>query len=141
MASAVETNPEQNQESIEEDPSNASIDEKKVEEEEEGECGFCLYMKGGGCKDSFIAWENCIKEAEEAKEDIAEKCYQVTAALKTCMEAHPDYYEPILRAEKVAEQEAMKELEKEAELKDKSVEKELVEEPGQEAASEDKRES
>ncbi|KAF9600009.1 hypothetical protein IFM89_002482 [Coptis chinensis] len=53
-------------------------------------------------------------EAEEAKEDIAEKCYQVTAALKTRMEAHPDYYEPILRAEKVAEQEAMKELEKKA---------------------------
>ncbi|KAF9592820.1 hypothetical protein IFM89_017439 [Coptis chinensis] len=81
--------------------------------------------------------ENCL-DANVVKEDIAEKCYQVTVALKTCMEAHPDYYEPILRAKKVAEQEAMKELEKEAELKDKYVEKELVEEPGQEAALEDK---
>jgi hypothetical protein len=23
------------------------------EEEEEEECGFCIFMKGGGCKDSF----------------------------------------------------------------------------------------
>jgi hypothetical protein len=31
------------------------------------------------------------------------------------MEAHADYYEPILRAEKAAEQEAVKQLEKEKE--------------------------
>jgi hypothetical protein len=31
-------------------------DEKKgdgEEEEEEETCGFCIYMKGGGCKDAF----------------------------------------------------------------------------------------
>lgn len=27
------------------------------EEEEEGECGFCLFMKGGGCEETFIEWE------------------------------------------------------------------------------------
>ena len=92
--------------------------EEDQEEEEEGECGFCLFMKGGGCRESFIAWENCIEEAEKNKEDIVEKCFQVTGALKKCMEAHADYYEPILRAEKAAEEEAVKELEKEAAAKD-----------------------
>lgn len=83
------------------------------EEEEEGECGFCLFMKGGGCKDTFIEWEKCIEEGEKNKEDIVEKCFQVTAALKKCMEAHADYYAPILQAEKASEEEAAKELEKE----------------------------
>ncbi|XP_022945633.1 uncharacterized protein LOC111449816 [Cucurbita moschata] len=83
------------------------------EEEEEGECGFCLFMKGGGCKDSFVEWEKCIEEAEKNKEDIVEKCFEVTGALKKCMEAHADYYEPILKAEKMAEEEAIIELEKE----------------------------
>ncbi|KAL2546730.1 uncharacterized protein Fot_15963 [Forsythia ovata] len=85
------------------------------EEEEEGECGFCLFMKGGGCKDTFVEWEKCVEEGENNKEDIVEKCFQATAALKKCMEAHSDYYAPILQAEKVAEEEAVKELEKEKE--------------------------
>ncbi|XP_059648818.1 uncharacterized protein LOC132294836 [Cornus florida] len=83
------------------------------EEEEEGECGFCLFMKGGGCKDSFVAWEKCIEEAEKNKEDIVDKCFELTGKLKECMEAHPDYYGPILEAEKAVEEEAMRELEKE----------------------------
>ncbi|XP_026421352.1 uncharacterized protein LOC113317450 [Papaver somniferum] len=96
--------------------------EEKEDEEEEAECGFCLYMKGGGCKDSFIAWEKCMEEAEEKKEDVVEKCYQVTLSLKNCMEAHPDYYAPILKAEKAAEQQVtkgMEELNKEKESKER----------------------
>lgn len=85
------------------------------EEEEEGECGFCLFMKGGGCKESFIAWEKCVEEAEQNKEDVVEKCFEATSTLRKCMEAHADYYEPILRAEKSAHEEAVKELEKEKE--------------------------
>ncbi|KAI3452865.1 hypothetical protein Pfo_009528 [Paulownia fortunei] len=83
------------------------------EEEEEGECGFCLFMKGGGCKDTFTEWEKCVEEGEKNKEDIVEKCFQATAALKKCMEAHSDYYEPLLQAEKAAEEEAVKQLEEE----------------------------
>lgn len=106
-------------------------DEEGDEEEEEGECGFCLFMKGGGCRDAFIEWENCIEEAEKSKEDIVEKCFQATSALKKCMEAHLDYYEPILRAEKAANEEAVRELEKEAaamdsELQGKSEERVVV---------------
>ncbi|KAF9670528.1 hypothetical protein SADUNF_Sadunf13G0078400 [Salix dunnii] len=84
--------------------------EVEEEEEEEGECGFCVYMKGGGCKDAFIAWEDCVKEAEDNNEDIVEKCREVTRSLTKCMEAHTDYYEPILKAEKAAKEEAVNEL-------------------------------
>ncbi|KAL2559461.1 uncharacterized protein Fot_04200 [Forsythia ovata] len=104
-------------ETMREEVSEESINEgdRNEEEEEEGECGFCLFMKGGGCKDTFIEWEKCIEEGEKNKQDIVEKCFQATAALKTCMEAHADYYAPILQAEKAAEEEAAKELEKEKE--------------------------
>lgn len=87
--------------------------EDQEDEEELGECGFCLFMKGGGCKEPFTAWEKCVEEAEKNKEDVVEKCFKVTSALKMCMEAHSDYYEPLLKAEKAAEEEAIKELEKE----------------------------
>lgn len=96
----------------------AEKEEEEEEEEEEGECGFCLFMKGGGCKDAFINWENCVQEAEKNDEDLVEKCAQVTGLLKQCMDAHSDYYEPILRAEKHAEQQAVIELEKEKEKQD-----------------------
>lgn len=87
--------------------------EEEEEEDEEGECGFCLFMKGGGCRESFIAWEKCVEDAEKNKENIVEKCSEVTGLLKMCMEQHTDYYSPILQAEKAAEQEAMKELDRE----------------------------
>ncbi|KAL8104633.1 uncharacterized protein LOC141676635 [Apium graveolens] len=106
--------------------------QEQDEEEEEGECGFCLFMKGGGCKDDFVAWEKCIEEAEKNQEDIVDKCFEITANLKKCMEAHSDYYEPVLRAEKAAEAEAVEQLEKEKEKEKESgvveeVEKEKVE--------------
>ncbi|XXG52514.1 hypothetical protein AAC387_Pa03g0826 [Persea americana] len=79
-------------------------------DDEEAECGFCLFMKGGGCKEEFIAWEQCVEEAEKNREDIVDKCFEVTALLKKCMDAHSDYYGPILRAEKAMEEEAAQEL-------------------------------
>ncbi|KAJ8569971.1 hypothetical protein K7X08_006548 [Anisodus acutangulus] len=69
-------------------------------------------MKSGGCKDSFIEWEKCIEEGEKNKEDIVEKCFEVTSALKKCMEAHSDYYAPVLQAEKAAREDLEKENEK-----------------------------
>lgn len=110
------------------------VSENEEEGEEEGECGFCLFMKGGGCKESFIAWENCVEEAEKNKEDLVEKCSEVTGALKKCMEAHADYYEPILKAEKMAEEEAVKELEME---KEKEKEKEASSEGSDQNAGSD----
>ncbi|KAK4358060.1 hypothetical protein RND71_023670 [Anisodus tanguticus] len=101
---------EENQEQIGEN--NTALGDNE-EEEEEGECGFCLFMKGGGCKDSFIEWEKCIEEGEKNKEDIVEKCFEVTSALKKCMEVHSDYYASILQAEKAAQDDLEKEKEKE----------------------------
>ncbi|KAF3570032.1 hypothetical protein F2Q69_00060860 [Brassica cretica] len=95
------------------------------EEEEEGECGFCLFMKGGGCKESFTAWEVCVEEAEKNKEDIVTKCMEVTSTLKKCMDEHSDYYQPILAAERAAEEQVKKELEGD---KEKEKEKEISEE-------------
>ncbi|XP_071717556.1 uncharacterized protein [Rutidosis leptorrhynchoides] len=83
------------------------------EEEEEGECGFCLFMKGGACKETFINWEKCIEAGEKNNEDIVEKCYAATSALKKCMEANQDYYGVILQAEKDAEEQAMNQLQQE----------------------------
>jgi hypothetical protein len=100
-----------------EDPS----PDRPEEEEEEGECGFCLFMKGGGCKDTFIDWENCVKEAEDKKEDLVEKCSQITAQLKQCMDSYSDYYAPILMAEKHAEEQAVIELEKEKHAEEQAV--------------------
>ncbi|XP_042005576.1 uncharacterized protein LOC121755738 [Salvia splendens] len=79
------------------------------EEEEEGECGFCLFMKAGGCRETFTDWEKCVEEGEKNKEDIVEKCVQATSALRKCMEAHSDYYAPLLDAEEAV----MKQIEEE----------------------------
>lgn len=78
------------------------VEGEEEEEEEEGECGFCLFMKGGGCKEEFTAWEKCVEEAEAETGgvDVVERCQDITAALRKCMDAHADYYEPILRAER-----------------------------------------
>ncbi|XP_031478779.2 uncharacterized protein LOC116249705 [Nymphaea colorata] len=87
--------------------------DEEEEEEEQMECGFCLFMKGGGCKESFISWEKCIEEAEKSKEDVVEKCAEVTRVLRECMLRHSDYYEPLLSAEKAMEDQAARELEQE----------------------------
>ncbi|KAK3027403.1 hypothetical protein RJ639_040201 [Escallonia herrerae] len=60
-------------------------------EEEEGEWG--------GCKDRFIEWENCVMEREKNKKDVVGMCSEVTAAMFKCMEAHQDYYGPVLEKE------------------------------------------
>ncbi|KAM7269761.1 hypothetical protein ACFE04_025258 [Oxalis oulophora] len=88
-------------------------EDEEEEEEEEGECGFCVFMKGGGCKEVFIAWEDCIEAAEKKEEDIVNKCFEATSALRKCMEAHEDYYAPILKVEKRAEEELLLENERE----------------------------
>lgn len=110
-------NPEISSQSDKQDEKGRNGEGGREDGQEEGECGFCLFMKAGGCKDAFIAWEHCVEEAEKTKEDVVEKCFEVTAALKKCMEAHSDYYEPILRAEKEAEEEVKRELQRESENK------------------------
>lgn len=101
-----------------EDPKPATAADEEEEEEEVAECGFCLFMKGGGCKDEFVEWEECIKAAENNGDDIAEKCFEITRKMRICMDAHPEYYEPILAMEKEMEKstEDAEESEKEVDV-------------------------
>nr|CAB3503654.1 unnamed protein product [Digitaria exilis] len=75
-------------------PGAAAAEGEVQEEEEEGECGFCLFMKAGGCKDAFEAWEECVEAAQKEGTDMVERCHDVTSNLKKCMDAHADYYAP-----------------------------------------------
>jgi ribosomal protein L12E/L44/L45/RPP1/RPP2 len=79
---------------------------EKDEEDEEEECGFCLFMKAGPCGNQFSAWEKCVEGAEASGINIVEKCVSVTHLLKDCMEMHPEYYGPVLQAEKAMEEQA-----------------------------------
>ncbi|CAF2115425.1 BnaC08g39930D [Brassica napus] len=86
-------------------------EESDQPKEEEGECVFCVFMKGGGCREPFTAWEVCMEEAEKNKEDIFTKCMEVNSALFKCMDAHSDYYKPILAKKDAADQEEISEEE------------------------------
>jgi hypothetical protein len=112
-------------------PEDPSLNRQEEEEEEEGECGFCLFMKEGSCKDTFIDWENCVKEAEDKKEDLVDKCSKITARLKHCMNSYSNYYAPILMAEKHAEEQVVIELEKENQDSDVNDDKQQQEAPSQ----------
>ncbi|CAN6896037.1 unnamed protein product [Brassica oleracea] len=122
-SSTVPQDPVESGSPNEEEESDPPKEGGDAEEEEEGECGFCLFMKGGGCKESFTAWEVCVEEAEKNKEDIVTKCMEVTSTLKKCMDEHSDYYQPILAAERAAEEQVKKELEGEKE-KEKDISEE-----------------
>ncbi|XP_019090867.1 PREDICTED: uncharacterized protein LOC109128608 [Camelina sativa] len=57
-----------------------------------------VFMEEGGCKESYNVFRDCTEEAEKNNESIG-KCFPM---LNKCMEAHSDYYQPILAAEKAA---------------------------------------
>jgi len=52
-------------------------------------------MKGGSCKEAFVAWEACVDKAKETDEDFVEACYETTSALRDCMLKDPEYYGPM----------------------------------------------
>jgi hypothetical protein len=68
-------------------------------EADEGECEFCLYMKGGACKEAFVSWDDCVQAAQKEDSDMVERCSEATVNLMRCMEANTDYYGILLRAE------------------------------------------
>lgn len=73
---------------------------------EEEECGFCLFMKAGPCGKKFSHWEDCVEKAETTGDNIVEKCWQMTRLLKQCMEVNPEYYGPVLQAERSLQEES-----------------------------------
>ncbi|MCL7034497.1 hypothetical protein MKW94_003459 [Papaver nudicaule] len=82
-------------------PSTSHSDAEKVEEgdeeehKERGEYRSPLFKKGGGCRESYTAWDVCIWEGEKNKENLIEKCSEVGSLLLKCMldHAHVDYNE------------------------------------------------
>jgi len=82
---------------------------------EEEECGFCLFMKAGPCGKRFAAWEACVDNADTVSSKIVEKCAQMTHFLKDCMVSNPEYYGPVLQAEKAMDEQAELEGAKEGE--------------------------
>lgn len=84
----------------------AVVETEPADGEEEGECGFCLYMKAGGCKEAFVSWEECVQAAEKDGSDMVDRCFQATTNLKKCMDAHADYYAPVLQAEQTVSDQA-----------------------------------
>lgn len=46
-----------------------------VDNVEEEECGFCLFMKVGFCGKKFLYWEDCVEKVEIMGDNIVEKCW------------------------------------------------------------------
>jgi len=91
----VDVRREQKREESTDEPTTTTNGDKEEDEDEE-ECGFCKYMKGGSCKDAFVAWEVCVDEAKEKEEDFVERCFETTSALRDCMLKDPEYYGPMV---------------------------------------------
>ncbi|GBG26087.1 Hypothetical Protein FCC1311_023072 [Hondaea fermentalgiana] len=60
----------------------------------ENECAFCKFMKGGPCRNEFIAWEKCVNESKDSedKDAFVDRCAPQTIVLKNCVDSHPEYY-------------------------------------------------
>ncbi|KAG2447504.1 hypothetical protein HYH02_007429 [Chlamydomonas schloesseri] len=83
-----------------EEPGPSGTAERKAGEqpegEEEEECGWCKWMKAGGCKEPFQVWLDCVDAVKaEGREDV-ESCASVMGPLWECMERHKEYYAPQL---------------------------------------------
>ncbi|CAH2069612.1 unnamed protein product [Thlaspi arvense] len=90
-----------------------SNETEEKEEQETEECGLCKYIKGGECKESFVALEKCVDEGKE--ESNPAKCKEVRKIFKTCMFDNPVYYEPIIAAEAHVVAKMLRELQAEKE--------------------------
>lgn len=77
--------------------SSSNEGEDDEEDEEEEGCAFCKFMKGGGCKAEFVAWEKCVADSRESG-DFVGQCADITEALQACMNRpdNKDYYQLFL---------------------------------------------
>nr|GEV86275.1 hypothetical protein [Tanacetum cinerariifolium] len=73
-------------------PDTKDGEDQETRKQEIEECGYCVFMKDGKCKETFTEWEKCVEEAKKNDEDIANKCSRVSSALQDCMQANEDYY-------------------------------------------------
>ncbi|CAE6085486.1 unnamed protein product [Arabidopsis arenosa] len=59
---------------------------------------FEVFMKGGACKQVFMDFQDCVDNSKKKNETIGQ-CYPM---LHKCMEAHSDYYKPIIAMSKAS---------------------------------------
>lgn len=78
-------------------PTTASAPDEDDDDDET--CGFCIFMKAGGCKDVFKDWSKCVDSERTRGGDFASDCREQTYALRECMLKHRDYYAPVLEEE------------------------------------------
>ncbi|CAK0780794.1 hypothetical protein CVIRNUC_005177 [Coccomyxa viridis] len=71
-------------------------DEKDPEEEDDETCGFCIFMKAGGCKKEFTDWSKCVDTKRGDGHNFTEECRDPTLNLQQCMEEHRDYYQDFM---------------------------------------------
>lgn len=92
----------------------AAADEVAAAAPEKKECAWCVFMKGGPCKEVFEVWQGCVdgvldssapeagaaadadgaasSPSSRARKDAATVCAGVTRPLFECMTQHPEYY-------------------------------------------------
>lgn len=74
----------------------ASTQDAENEEEDPNECGWCKWMKAGGCQAPFTSWLACVDDIKAQGRDDVEVCAKVMGPLFECMERHKEYYSPQL---------------------------------------------
>ncbi|KAH0863937.1 hypothetical protein HID58_081148 [Brassica napus] len=74
-----------------------TVSTESADQPEEGDGPLHLFMNGGACTESYMALEDFLVEVMETNEDIC-NCAKAFTMLIKCMDAHSDYYHPILDA-------------------------------------------
>eukprot|EP01039_Chlorochromonas_danica_P003881 gene3881-4239_t len=59
-------------------------------EDAKNECPVCKYIKGGPCREEFLAWDHCLKSLTDDEE--LQKCFNVTRDMMSCMKKY-EYYD------------------------------------------------
>lgn len=78
-------------------PTATDLAHQEVADDDDDEtCGFCIFMKAGGCKDEFKAWSKCVDDERQDGKDFTEECKDRTEELQKCMVSNKEYYAPVL---------------------------------------------
>ncbi|GBF89108.1 hypothetical protein Rsub_01825 [Raphidocelis subcapitata] len=83
-------------------PEKQQQDAQKDDNDDKEECAWCKYMKAGGCREPFEAWQACVDSVmgadvdTGARKEAVDKCSGVTQPLFECMMRNRDYYGPQL---------------------------------------------
>lgn len=105
---SISDNSHQDEEKAQTSPSQLPDDD---DEDADETCGFCKFMKGGGCREAFNNWSECVDREKDTGSDYTEQCRDTTLALRECMLAHKDYYAPLLEEEEAMLREQQEEQE------------------------------